>query len=123
MIQSLQDLAQYIRQTVPDPKAILNLKINEKTGAVLFIWHGVEFLVKPTMHVFEVRGYNLYITGISTLLQVVLMRRSQNEKVFEAALQTINEAEDLIRVKNQTPQGVKLLTNVRETLGRLVGRN
>lgn len=122
MIQSLEELAQYIRQTVPDPKSILNLKINEKTGAVLFIWHGVEFLVKPTMHVFEVRGYNLYITGISTLLQVVLMRRSQNEKVFEAALQTINEAEDLIRVKNQSQQGVKLLTTVRETLGRIVGR-
>jgi hypothetical protein len=123
MIQSLQELIQYVRQTVPDPKAILNLKIKEKTGAVMFIWHGVEFLVKPTMQVFEMRGYNLYITGISTLLQVVLMRRSQNEKVFETALQTIQEAEDLIRVKNQTQQGVQLLASVRETLGRLVGRS
>ena len=69
MIGSLDELSQYIRQTVPDPRSILNLKVNDKLGAVSFIWHGVEFLVKPSMHVFEVRGYNLYITGISTLLQ------------------------------------------------------
>lgn len=122
MIERLDQLAQYIRQTIPDPKAILNLQIKEKTGAVLFIWHGVEFLVKPSMHVFEVRGYNLYITGISTLLQVVLMRRNQNEKVLEAALESINEAEDLIRVKNQAPAGIKLLGSVRETLSRMVGK-
>ena len=122
MIERLDQLAQYIRQTIPDAKAILNLQIKEKAGAILFIWHGVEFLVKPSMHVFEVRGYNLYITGISTLLQVVLMRRNQNEKVLEAALESINEAEDLIRVKNQTPAGVKLLGSVRDTLARMVGK-
>lgn len=122
MIERLDQLAQYVRQTIPDSKAILNLQIKEKTGAVLFIWHGVEFLVKPSMHVFEVRGYNLYITGISTLLQVVLMRRNQNEKVLEAALESIHEAEDLIRVKNQGPAGIKLLGSVRETLSRMVGK-
>lgn len=122
MIERLDDLAQYIRQTIPDPKAILNLQMKEKTGAVLFIWHGVEFLVKPSMHVFEVRGYNLYITGISTLLQVVLTRRNQNEKVLEAALDSINEAEDLIRLKNQTQSGVKLLSSVRETLAKVAGK-
>ena len=123
MIESLDELAQYIRQTVPDPKSILNLQIKEKTGAVVFIWHGVEFLVKPSMHVFEVRGYNLYITGISTLLQVVLMRRNQNEKVLENALETIEQAEELIRVKNQTQSGVKMLGAVRETLGKMVGKS
>lgn len=123
MIESLDELAQYIRQTVPDPKSILNLQIKEKTGAVVFIWHGVEFLVKPSMHVFEVRGYNLYITGISTLLQVVLMRRNQNEKVLENALETIEQAEELIRGKNQTQAGVKMLGTVRETLGKMVGKS
>jgi hypothetical protein len=122
MIETLDELAQYIRQAVPDPKAILNLQIKEKTGAVLFIWHGVEFLVKPSLHVFEVRGYNLYITGISTLLQVVLMRRSQNEKVLESALDTIMEAEELIRSKNQTQGGVKLLGTVRDILRKMTGK-
>ena len=122
MIGSLNELGQYIRQTVPDPRSILNLKTNDKMGAVSFIWHGVEFMVKASMHVFEVRGYNLYITGISTLLQVVLMRRSANEKVLEAALKTIEEAEDLIRVKNQHQAGVKLIGSVRDTLGKMVGK-
>jgi ATPase subunit of ABC transporter with duplicated ATPase domains len=122
MIESLEDLAQYVRQTVPDPKSILNLQIKEKTGAVVFIWHGVEFLVKPSMHVFEVRGYNLYITGISTLLQVVLMRRNQNEKMLENALETIEQAEELIRAKNQTQSGVKMLGAVREALGKMIGK-
>jgi ATPase subunit of ABC transporter with duplicated ATPase domains len=122
MIESLEDLAQYVRQTVPDPKSILNLQIKEKTGAVVFIWHGVEFLVKPSMHVFEVRGYNLYITGISTLLQVVLMRRNQNEKMLENALETIEQAEELIRAKSQTQAGVKMLGAVRETLGKMIGK-
>jgi hypothetical protein len=122
MIESLDELAQYVRQTVPDPKSILNLRIQDKTGAVVFIWHGVEFLVKPSMHVFEVRGYNLYITGISTLLQVVLMRRNQNEKVLENALETIEQAEELIRVKGQTQAGVQMLGSVRDTLGKMVGK-
>ena len=120
MITSLPELALYIRHTVPDPKAIMSMKANEKLGAVIFIWHGVEFLVKPSMQVFEVRGYNLYITGISTLLQVVLIRRSQNEKVLESALDSIHEAEDLIRVKNQGQAGARLLASVRDTLGKMV---
>ncbi len=122
MIETLDELAQYVRQAVPDPRAILNLQVKEKTGAVVFIWHGVEFLVKPSLHVFEVRGYNLYITGISTLLQVVLMRRSQNEKVLESALDTIMEAEELIRARNQAQGGVKLLGTVREILRKLTGK-
>ena len=120
MITSLPELALYIRHTVPDPKAIMSMKANEKLGAVIFIWHGVEFLVKPSMQVFEVRGYNLYITWISTLLQVVLIRRSQNEKVLESALDSIHEAEDLIRVKNQGQAGARLLASVRDTLGKMV---
>lgn len=122
MIETLDELAQYVRQAVPDPRAILNLQVKEKTGAVVFIWHGVEFLVKPSLHVFEVRGYNLYITGISTLLQVVLMRRSQNEKVLESALDTIMEAEELTRARNQAQGGVKLLGTVREILRKLTGK-
>jgi len=82
----------------------------------------VEFLVKPSLHVFEVRGYNLYITGISTLLQVILMRRSQNEKVLENALDTIMKAQELIRSKKETQSGVKLVETVRDILRKLTGK-
>lgn len=122
MIQALPDLVKFVRETIPDPRAILNLQMKEKIGAVVFIWHGVEFLVKPSLHVFEVRGYQLYITGISTLLQVVFMRRTKNEKMFEEAVETINQAEDLFRVQNKYREGMHLLGTVRESLGRLVGK-
>ena len=122
VIASLEELAQYVRQSVPDSKSMLHLKVNPKMGAVSFIWHGLEFVVQPSLHVFEVRGYSLYITGVSTLLQVVLMRRNANEKVLEAALKSVEEAEDLIRVKNQHQPGAQLLGSVRDTLAKMIGR-
>ena len=122
MIQTLPDLCKFIRETIPDPRSILNMQVKEKLGAVTLIWHGVEFLVKPSLHVFEVRGYQLYITGISTLLQVVFMRRTKNEKMFEEAVETINQAEDFIRGKNQFREGMQLLGVVRDALGKLVGK-
>ncbi|MBI4664584.1 MAG: hypothetical protein HY735_37810 [Verrucomicrobia bacterium] len=122
MIQALPDLVKFVKETIPDPRSILNLQIKEKIGAVVFIWHGVEFLVKPSLHVFEVRGYQLYITGISTLLQVVFMRRTKNEKMFEEAADCISQAEDLIRVHNRYRDGMQLLGEVRGTLSKLVGR-
>lgn len=122
MIQTLPDLCKFVRETVPDPRSILNMQTKEKIGAVVFIWHGVEFLVKPSLHVFEVRGYQLYITGISTLLQVVFMRRTKNEKMFEEAVETITQAEDLLRAHNKFREGMHLLGTVRESLGRLVGK-
>ena len=122
MIENLDQLVQYLRQTLPYPKSIINLQVKDKIGAVTFYWQGVEFLVKPSLHVLEVRGHSLYITGLSTLLQTVLMKGDQNEKLLENALQSINDAEDLIRVKNQTQAGLQLLGSVRDTLGKLAGR-
>jgi hypothetical protein len=122
MITTLDELAQYIRKTIPNPKAILNLQPKNAMGAVTFYWHGVEFLVKPTLQVMEIRGNNLYITGLSTLLQVVLLRSNQDEKGIESALASINEAEDLIRVKNQPKAGAKLLQVAVDTLKRVIGK-
>ena len=122
MIENLDQLVQYLRQTLPYPRSIINLQVKDKIGAVTFYWQGVEFLVKPSLHVLEVRGHSLYITGLSTLLQTVLMKGDQNEKLLENALQSINDAEDLIRVKNQTQAGLQLLGSVRDTLGKLAGR-
>lgn len=122
MIETLPDLVKFIRETIPDPRSILNLQVKEKIGAVTFIWHGVEFLIKPSLHVFEVRGYHLYITGISTLLQVVFMRRTRNEKMFEEAADSITQAEDLLRVQNKYREGMQLLAVVRESLAKVAGK-
>ncbi len=122
MFQSLNELADYIRASVPNPQAILQLRVNEKVGGVTFIWHGVDFFVKPTLNVLEVRGHTLYITGLSTLLQMVLMRRSASEKKLQTLVDSITQAEDLISVKNQTQAGIQLLQNVRESIERMVGK-
>ena len=80
------------------------------------------FVDEPSLHVFEVRGYQLYITGISTLLQAVFMRRTKNEQMFQEAVETVTQAEDLMRVHNKVREGMHLLSTVRESLGRLVGK-
>ena len=121
MIETLDELAQYVRQSLPDPRSILHLTVNPKIGAVTFIWHGLEFLVKPSLQVVEVRGYTLYLTGVSTLMQTALMRQNVNVKVFEAALKTIEEAEEMIRVQNLHQPGMKMIASVRDTLAKMIG--
>ena len=121
MIETLDELAQYVRQSLPDSRSILHLKVNPTMGAVSFIWHGLEFIVKPSLQVVEVRGYTLYLTGVSTLLQTVLMRRNANVKVLEAALKTIEEAEEMIRVQNLHQPGMKMMASVRDTLAKMIG--
>jgi hypothetical protein len=50
------------------------------------------------------------------------MRRTKNEQMFAEAVETITQAEDLMRVHNKVREGMHLLTTVRESLGRLVGK-
>jgi len=120
MISNLDELAQYIRQTVPIPRAILQLKPNQAAGGASFIWHGVEFFVKPSLHVLEVRGHSLYITGLSTLLQTVFMKASQSEEKFGALLDALAQAEDLARVQHQPRAAAQTLASVRQMLQRMV---
>ena len=109
MIETLDELAQYVRQSLPDSRSILHLKVNPKMGAVSFIWQGLEFVVKPSLQVVEVRGYTLYVTGVSTLLQTVLMREHANVKVLEMALKSVEEAQEMIQVQNLHQPGMKLM--------------
>jgi hypothetical protein len=118
----LNDLTAHIKLALPDPKAILNLKILDSLGVVTFYWHGVEFLVKPSMQVLELRGNNVYITGLSTLIQLVLARRSQNAKIVESVLTRINEVEEIIQSKERTESAVRVLGSVKEALTRMLAR-
>lgn len=119
---TLQELTQYIRETVPQAKAIAHLQIRESMDAVTFGWQGRDFLVKPSMQVLEMKNNNLYITGASMLLQSVLLKRDSNQKVIESILEVLYQVEDLILVKHQTEAGLKLLTNAKATMRRLAGK-
>jgi hypothetical protein len=122
MTSNLDELAQYIRQTIPQPRAILQLKPKPMAGGVTFIWHGVEFFVKPSLHVLEIRGHSLYITGLSTLLQTVFMKTSQSEEKFGSLLDALGQAENLVRGQNQSRAAAQVISSVRQNLQKMVGR-
>lgn len=121
MIESLEQLAQYIRQTVPQPKAILNLNVKEKLGVVTFVWHAREFVVKKSLEVLELKGQNLYVTGATMLMQSALMTAGKSETVIESVVDAIRQAEDLIKDDQQKDSGLRLLGTVKATLRKLVG--
>ena len=83
--EALEELALYIRQTLPQPRAIQRLEMMHQLEAVRFHWQGREFLVRKNMDVLELKGGdNLYVTGTSILIQNVLTKKSKNEKVLNA---------------------------------------
>lgn len=116
----LTTLANHIREALPDSKSIVNLKVQSQLGVVTFYWHGVEFLVKPNLQVLELRGNNVYITGLSTLLQLILARRTQHERIVESVLARINQVEDMIQSKEQAASAVRVLGSVKDTLLKMV---
>ena len=118
MNAQLEELAQYIRLTVPQSKFIEGLQIKETAGVVSFRWQGREFLVKPSLEVFESKGTNVFITGASALMQLAFIKKDKNKKVLEAVLDSITRAEDLIKAM-QTENGLKLLGTVKQSLIKL----
>ena len=122
MSAELEELTQYIRQTLPQSKHIVNLQKNEGAGVVTFTWQGREFVVRPTREVFEVRGKNLYITGSSMLLHSVLLKRDTHQKVVETVLDVLVQAEDMIAGRRQTEAGLRLVDQVKGTLAKLAGK-
>lgn len=121
MNSSLEEVAQYVRQTLPQSKAIQNLQLRADIGALTFRWNGREFLVKPSLEVFELKGPNVIITGASMLMQAALMTKNKNEKVIVAMVDTMKQAEDFIKA-NQKDNGLSLLATVKKTMGSLAGQ-
>ena len=123
MVPTLEDLSKYVRLTLPQPKLIENLQVQTQAGVVSFGWQGKEFVVKPSLHVLEVRGKEVFITGASMLIQSTLMKRDKNEKVISAAIEVLIQVEDLIKAKRQVESGLKLLDSVKSTLRKLSGKH
>ncbi len=120
MIDSLIHLAQFIRERVPQPKAILNLRIEELLGAVTFVWHAREFVVKQSLQVLELKGQNLYVTGATMLMQTALTSAGRSETVIESVIDAIRQAEGLLTDQKQKESGLNLLKNVKTTLRKQV---
>ncbi len=117
----LQELPQYLRETVPQSKGITHLQVREAMDAVTFAWQGREFMVKPSLQVLEMKNNNVFLTGASMLLQCVLLKRDANQKIIESLLEALFQVEEMINSKRQN-DGLRLLAGAKATMKRLAGR-
>lgn len=122
MEDKLEELAQFVRETLPHIKAISNLQKNVTAGVVIFNWHSRRFAVKPSLEVLEVKGDGLYITGASILMNAAFTRQDKNRQVLTAVNETVGQAEDLLN-HHQLEKGLSLLEIVKNSLSKLAGLN
>ncbi len=123
MPQSLEELTQYIRETLPQPKSILHMRPMAEAEAVSFAWNGREFVVKNSLQALEIKNDKLFVTGASMLMQLALLRRNVNEKVLGAVVESIRQAEELLNNPLHRDRGLTMLGTVKTTLKRLVPRS
>lgn len=119
MIETSEQLAQYVRQNLVPSSAITGLKIHELHGFLSFRWYERDFVVKKSLEVFEVKGQNLLVTGASMLMNSVLKKAENDAKTIDALVGSIRQAEDLIGDEEQRNSGYNLLTSVKATLLKL----
>ena len=122
MIQTLVELTQYVRETVPQSKTISHLRSMADADLVAFHWQGRDFAVKKSLEVLEMKGTTLYITGASMLMQLVLTNQNRNEKVLENIVSILAESEEAIGTKHQTDTGLKLIEIAKGSLATLAGK-
>ena len=122
MIATLEELTRYVLQTVPQAKAISHMRPILEADAVTFRWQGRDFVVRRSLEALEMKGKNLYVTGASMLMQLVLTNKSRNEKVLETIVSTLAESEDAISTKHRPDDGLRLLEIAKASLARLAGK-
>jgi hypothetical protein len=120
MEQKLEELVQYLYQTLPQAKTITQLQKDGKAGIVIFSWNSHRFIVKPSLEVLELKATNLFITGASMLMQAALTKRDKDNKVLAAVDETLRQSEDFL-VHHQTQKGLELLMAVKRTVEKIIG--
>lgn len=121
MITNLDELIFYLKKTLPQPKAIQQLKSNEEGSFVTFQWNSRNFLVRQNLQVLEIKSGRVFITGASTLMQSTLMVKNHNQKAIEGIVEDLGQAEEMINGSYRKDQGLRLLDGVKKTLARLSG--
>ncbi len=119
MVENLEELIVHIRQSVPQPKALVDLKAHEKGKFATYKWNSREFLVKQNLEVMEIKSGRVFITGSSMLMQSALLSRNKNEKALKSVVETLHRSEEMINNSFKRDQGLQLLRNVKKTLERL----
>ena len=122
MIESLEELAQYVQQAVPQPRALTELRANEKNSYVSFQWHSTQFVIKKSLEVFELKGQSLFVSGASILMQAAFMKREHNARVITALLDSMRQIQTLVANGEDVALGLKLLAGVKQSIQKLVGK-
>ena len=119
MIANLDELAQYIRENIPQNKAISHLEVQAPLDAVTFKWNSMEFLVRKSLDVFQVKEKKIYITAASMLMQVVLQTASRIDRVLAATVESLEQAQDLMK-RSDVTKAMQMLDPVKKALAKLV---
>jgi hypothetical protein len=117
-IQNLDELEQYLLNSLPQPKSIQQLRKNSQAGFLDFKWNGHHFAVKPSLEAFEIKDQRLFITGASRLVQAALSVRTSNEQTIKAVMHTLEQAEDAMKLRPE--EGLSLLGSVKGVLNRMM---
>lgn len=120
MFQTLDELVQYVRRTVPQPKLIKHMIPDEKAGVVIFEWQSRKFAVRKSLEVFEVKNNRIFVTGASGLMQAALTTKNRNQSVINTIIETLQQVEGQMR--DNQPKALALLDSVKKTLQRQIGK-
>ena len=119
MIGNLDELAGYIREKIPEARAISGLEVQASLDAVLFKWQSMEFLVRKTLDVYQVKEKKIYVTAASMLMQLALVNASRIDRVLGATVESLDQVQEMLK-RSDTAKAFSLLTSVRAALIKLV---
>ncbi|MDA1275051.1 MAG: hypothetical protein O2960_13535 [Verrucomicrobia bacterium] len=116
---SLEALGVRIRQTVPEPNDVSELKLNHGAELVTFAWKGRHFLVRKSLEVFELKNRRIFITGSSQLMQSVLKNQNKIQKIVPIATDMLLKSEALLR-HSKPHSALEVLQPLKRTLTHLL---
>ena len=79
----------------------------------------MEFLVRKTLDVFQVKEKKVYVTAASMLMQLALLNASRIDRVLGATVESLDQAQEMLK-RSDTAKAFSLLTSVRAALIKLV---
>ncbi|MBI4664030.1 MAG: hypothetical protein HY735_34975 [Verrucomicrobia bacterium] len=117
---SLDELAQELRRTIPLPSSISRLEPNQVANVVELTWQSRQFVVKPSLEVFELKGRTLFVNGTSMLIQTVLARQESTSRLVKALDGALERVESLFKSRRQQ-DAFTLLASVKATVTKHAG--
>ena len=121
MIETLEQLAQYVQRSVPEPRSLRALQAQENSNYVSFEWNATRFVIKKSLQVFEIRGQSLQVTGSSILMQETFVRSERLERILSVLIDSMHQAQTLVANEEDVTMGLELLAGAKESLRKLIG--